>query len=62
MKMNLDDHKDREELKIPKGKKLALCRCWKSKTFPNCDGSHRAHNKENNDNVGPIVVSEEDEK
>ena len=23
--------------------KLVMCRCWKSNTFPYCDGSHNAH-------------------
>jgi len=34
-----------------------MCRCWKSKTFPMCDGSHVKHNKDNDDNVGPLIVS-----
>ena len=25
--------------------KIALCRCWKSKKFPYCDGSHREYNQ-----------------
>ncbi len=29
--------------------------CWPLQ-FPNCDGSHVAHNKENGDNVGPLLV------
>ncbi|GAQ84428.1 Fe2-S2 domain containing protein [Klebsormidium nitens] len=36
--------------------KTAYCRCWKSKTFPHCDGSHNAHNKESGDNIGPLMV------
>ncbi|KAJ3616055.1 hypothetical protein MTP99_005549 [Tenebrio molitor] len=36
--------------------KAALCRCWKTKNWPYCDGSHGAHNKETGDNVGPVVV------
>eukprot|EP00667_Euglena_gracilis_P029108 EG_transcript_38082 len=36
--------------------KLALCRCWLSKAWPKCDGSHVQHNKETGDNVGPVVV------
>lgn len=31
-------------------------RCWKSKTFPYCDGAHNEHNKKTGDNVGPVVV------
>ena len=38
------------------GEKTCYCRCWKSKTFPLCDGSHNKHNEENNDNTGPLVV------
>ncbi|CRL06991.1 CLUMA_CG020012, isoform A [Clunio marinus] len=37
--------------------KAAFCRCWKSKNWPYCDGTHGEHNKECNDNVGPVVVS-----
>lgn len=35
---------------------VAYCRCWKSKTFPKCDGSHVKHNKETGDNTGPLVI------
>lgn len=38
--------------------KLVMCRCWKSKTFPYCDGSHVKHNKETGDNVGPLIVKQ----
>lgn len=36
--------------------KTVFCRCWRSKKFPYCDGSHNKYNKEANDNVGPLIV------
>mmetsp|Transcript_10275 Transcript_10275/g.27966 ORF Transcript_10275/g.27966 Transcript_10275/m.27966 type:complete len:103 (+) Transcript_10275:188-496(+) len=38
------------------GKKV-FCRCWKSGTFPLCDGAHMKHNEATGDNVGPLIVS-----
>ena len=38
------------------GDKAVFCRCWKSKKFPYCDGSHARHNNETGDNVGPLIV------
>ncbi|XP_077867907.1 CDGSH iron-sulfur domain-containing protein 2 homolog A-like [Saccoglossus kowalevskii] len=38
------------------GEKVSYCRCWKSKKFPYCDGSHNKHNEDCQDNVGPIVL------
>lgn len=35
------------------------CRCWKSKNWPYCDGSHTEHNKKTGDNVGPLGVKNE---
>lgn len=42
---------------IEKNGKLVMCRCWRSKKFPYCDGSHVAHNKKTGDNVGPLIVT-----
>ncbi|XP_069467337.1 CDGSH iron-sulfur domain-containing protein 1 [Ambystoma mexicanum] len=38
------------------GDKAVYCRCWRSKQFPFCDGSHMKHNEETGDNVGPLIV------
>ena len=34
-----------------------FCRCWKSASFPFCDGSHDGHNMETGDNTGPVVLT-----
>ncbi|MBA0559332.1 hypothetical protein Golob_016298 [Gossypium lobatum] len=34
----------------------AYCRCWRSGTFPLCDGGHVKHNKATGDNVGPLLL------
>ncbi|XP_023015396.1 CDGSH iron sulfur domain 2 [Leptinotarsa decemlineata] len=36
--------------------KAVFCRCWRSKNWPYCDGSHGEHNKLTGDNVGPLIV------
>mmetsp|Transcript_6614 Transcript_6614/g.11094 ORF Transcript_6614/g.11094 Transcript_6614/m.11094 type:complete len:119 (+) Transcript_6614:17-373(+) len=48
-----------ENLAQYKDGKVVMCRCWKSDTFPYCDGSHVQHNKENGDNVGPLIIKKE---
>eukprot|EP00667_Euglena_gracilis_P007425 EG_transcript_7500 len=35
----------------------AMCRCWLSGKWPNCDGAHAKHNAETGDNVGPLLIS-----
>uniref|UniRef100_A0A8D2MDL6 CDGSH iron-sulfur domain-containing protein 2 n=1 Tax=Zonotrichia albicollis TaxID=44394 RepID=A0A8D2MDL6_ZONAL len=34
----------------------AYCRCWRSKTFPVCDGSHNKHNELTGDNVFTLLT------
>ncbi|VDP09347.1 unnamed protein product [Soboliphyme baturini] len=34
----------------------SFCRCWRSKNFPYCDGSHVIHNEMTGDNVGPLII------
>lgn len=42
------------------GSKAVYCRCWRSKKFPYCDGSHAKHNEETGDNVGPLIIKKKD--
>ena len=56
------DHPLRTNMKINVNDKVAVCRCWKSKSFPYCDGSHREYNATFDDNVGPIIIEVEKEK
>eukprot|EP00923_Selenidium_pygospionis_P031925 GHVN01056416.1.p1 GENE.GHVN01056416.1~~GHVN01056416.1.p1 ORF type:complete len:145 (-),score=35.47 GHVN01056416.1:1830-2264(-) len=39
--------------------KCSICRCWKSKTFPKCDGSHRQIPVARGVGVGPFVIMKE---
>ena len=50
--------KDLVQDKYKDKSKIALCRCWKSKKFPYCDGSHREYNQISGDNVGPAILTE----
>ncbi|KAI8521616.1 CDGSH iron-sulfur domain-containing protein 2 [Branchiostoma belcheri] len=43
------------------GNKVCYCRCWRSKKFPLCDGSHAKHNEDTGDNVGPLVLKRKDD-
>jgi len=38
-------------------KRIAVCRCWKSKKMPRCDGSHNEHNKLTGEGLGPCIVT-----
>lgn len=35
---------------------VALCRCWRSSTFPLCDGTHNTFNKTSGENIGPCLI------
>ncbi len=42
----------RTTVQLEPGERVALCRCFKSKKFPFCDGSHRQEQSQ----VGPVIV------
>ncbi|CAD7681110.1 unnamed protein product [Nyctereutes procyonoides] len=42
------------------GDKAVHCRCWTSKKFPFCDGSHPKHNEETGNNVGPLIIKKKE--
>eukprot|EP00561_Arcocellulus_cornucervis_P003800 CAMPEP_0185807192 /NCGR_PEP_ID=MMETSP1322-20130828/4871_1 /TAXON_ID=265543 /ORGANISM="Minutocellus polymorphus, Strain RCC2270" /LENGTH=320 /DNA_ID=CAMNT_0028503317 /DNA_START=44 /DNA_END=1006 /DNA_ORIENTATION=- len=54
--IDLDSPKVVNNESVTCGKKGVYCRCWQSKTFPACDGSHMNHNEATGDNVGPLIV------
>lgn len=60
-KINLDidptSPKVVHNIELKAGEKCVICRCWRSKKFPLCDGSHAKHNTDNSDNVGPVIIS-----
>mmetsp|Transcript_27406 Transcript_27406/g.66087 ORF Transcript_27406/g.66087 Transcript_27406/m.66087 type:complete len:105 (+) Transcript_27406:42-356(+) len=60
-KINGDQDQEAEKVvdnvKLAAGDKGVYCRCWKSKTFPKCDGAHNKHNEEEGDNVGPLIIA-----
>ncbi|MDB2592101.1 CDGSH iron-sulfur domain-containing protein [Gammaproteobacteria bacterium] len=49
--MNELEYPERHNLTLGKNEKVAICRCWASKNFPYCDGSHRQLKQ-----VGPIII------
>ena len=51
-------HPRRHEVNFPHQEKhIALCRCWQSKKFPYCDGSHRQYCEQTGDILGPVIVT-----
>ena len=58
-RVDLESAKVVNNEKLCTGDKGVYCRCWKSETFPLCDGAHVAHNKETGDNIGPLILSVE---
>ncbi len=57
-KLNQDQQRpERDQVQQQPNGIKAYCRCWQSKNFPYCDGSHRQYNAEHGDHLGPIVVT-----
>lgn len=54
MPLNNTQKPAREEITI--NGRVAICRCWQSKKFPYCDGSHNSFNEQKNENLGPLIV------
>lgn len=55
--INTKERPNRHTEEIPVGKRVAFCRCWQSDRFPYCDGTHRQVNADQDDNVGPALVT-----
>lgn len=54
--VDIVDCNEIENLVQYKDGKIVMCRCWKSDTFPYCNGAHVKHNKETGDNIGPLII------
>ncbi|KAK1862307.1 hypothetical protein I4F81_004881 [Pyropia yezoensis] len=55
--LNPEGEKDKvSSYTLVTGAKVGLCRCYKSKDFPLCNGAHAGYNKKTGDNLGPIEV------
>ncbi|HJN38391.1 MAG TPA: CDGSH iron-sulfur domain-containing protein [Gammaproteobacteria bacterium] len=52
MVVNSKKHPIKEIVDLKEGNRLAICRCWQSKSFPFCDGG----NESTGDSLGPIIV------
>ena len=48
----------RTHVTVVQGEAISLCRCWRSKKFPLCDGSHN----DMEDGKGPVVIHVDCEK
>ena len=56
-------HPKRHEITFStENQRIALCRCWQSKQFPYCDGSHRAYCEKSGDTLGPVIVTLDDDQ
>lgn len=42
------------------GKQAVYCRCWRSDTFPLCNGAHVKHNAATGNNVGPLILKKDE--
>ena len=56
MVVNSKKHPVKEIVDLKEGNRLAICRCWQSKSFLFCDGAHRQWNESTGDSLGPIIV------
>lgn len=56
--INTDKHPARDALCCKQDDRMALCRCWQSKKFPYCDGSHNEYNQRTGDSLGPIIITD----
>ncbi|PRW58606.1 CDGSH iron-sulfur domain-containing NEET [Chlorella sorokiniana] len=59
IKKDVDKVVDTVSIKDLDKPKVAYCRCWRSDTFPLCNGAHVKHNAATGDNVGPLLVAKE---